>query len=91
LLEIYLSYDRDATLEQLRRVINTFKMPAVHLLADSRKRMGDVLDLEIFNESLFVTEVYQPVIQKMGIQRHELRRKKPREQLVMQAGVNMKP
>jgi acyl-[acyl-carrier-protein] desaturase len=91
LLEIYLSYDRDGTLEQLRRVINTFKMPAVHMLADSKKRMGDVLRLDIFSEMLFVTEVYNPVVQKMGIRRSELRRKTNREQLVMQAGSDMKP
>ena len=91
LLEIYLWNDRDRTLEQLRRVINTFKMPAVHLLSDSKKRMNEVLRLDIFSEMLFVTEVYNPVVRKMGIERKELRRKTCREQLVMQAGMNMKP
>ena len=38
LVALYLEDDREGTLEQLRRVVNTFAMPAVHMLADSRKR-----------------------------------------------------
>jgi acyl-[acyl-carrier-protein] desaturase len=88
---IYLEYDRLGTLEQIRRVINTFRMPAVHMLADSRKRMNEVKELEIFDEDDFVTEVMEPILQKLGVHRKELRRKNYREMSVPLAGANAKP
>ena len=42
----------------MRRVINTFRMPAVHLLSDGRRRMNEVQSMEIFNEEIFVTQVF---------------------------------
>src|SRR5262245_23646676 len=48
LVGLYLEEDREGTLEQLRRVSNTFRMPAVHMLADSRMRMEEVRQLRIF-------------------------------------------
>ncbi len=82
LLEVYLQYDRPGTLEQIRRVVNTFKMPAVHMLADSARRMGDVKRLQIFDEEIFIATVYEPVIRKLGVSRKELRRKTLREMTV---------
>ena len=80
LVSLYLEYDRPGTLEQLRRVINTFKMPAVHMLADSRKRMEEVKELRIFDEDIFVSQVYEPVLTALKVQKSELRRRKsPRE------------
>ena len=52
--EIYLHYDRPATLEQMRQVVNTFKMPAVHMFSDSRRRTEAVKSLRIFDEDIFV-------------------------------------
>jgi acyl-[acyl-carrier-protein] desaturase len=90
LLEIYLQYDRAGTLEQMRRVVNTFKMPAVHMLADSARRMGDVKRLRIFDEEIFVQQVYEPILDKLGVTRKEMRRKTPRETVVPLAGANVK-
>ena len=89
-MNIYLEDDRPGTLEQIRRVVNTFRMPAVHMLADSRKRVNDVRDLRIFDESIFVSHVYEPVLSKLGVEKKELRRP-PRERVVPLAGANMKP
>jgi acyl-[acyl-carrier-protein] desaturase len=91
LMEVYLQYDRPGTLEQIRRVVNTFKMPAVHMLADSAKRMGDVKRLRIFDEDIFVALVYEPILHKLGVSRKELRRKHYRETVVPLAGSNAKP
>jgi acyl-[acyl-carrier protein] desaturase len=90
LLEVYLQYDRPGTLEQIRRVVNTFKMPAVHMLADSAKRTGDIKRLRIFDEDIFVQLVYEPLLEKLGVERKELRRKTPRESSVPLAGANVK-
>jgi acyl-[acyl-carrier-protein] desaturase len=79
LVKIYLDDDRPGTLEQLRRVANTFSMPAVHMLADSRKRMQEVKDLRIFDEDIFVYQVFEPAIAWLGVGKKELRRKALRE------------
>src|ERR1700722_15676954 len=72
LVAIYLEDDRPGTLEQIRRVVNTFKMPAVHMLADSARRTGDIKRLRIFDEDIFVGLVYEPILQKLGVERREL-------------------
>src|SRR5262249_28965375 len=72
LVALYLEYDRAGTIEQVRRVVNTFQMPAVHLLADSRKRANDVKELRIFDEDIFMCEVYEPVLKDLGVHRSEL-------------------
>jgi acyl-[acyl-carrier-protein] desaturase len=90
LLEIYLQYDRAGTLEQMRRVANTFNMPAVHMLADSARRMEDVRRLRIFDEEIYFQQVYTPVLEKLGVTRKEMRRKTPRETVVPLAGASVK-
>jgi acyl-[acyl-carrier-protein] desaturase len=80
LVALYLEDDRPGTLEQLRRVVNTFKMPAVHLLADSRQRMEDVKSLRIFDEDIFVYEVYEPILARLGVRKAELRRQRARRE-----------
>ena len=78
-VEIYLEDDRPGTLEQLRRVLNTFKMPAVHLLVDGRRRAEAVRALRIFDEDIFMQEVYEPLLREIGVSKAELRRKNLRE------------
>jgi acyl-[acyl-carrier-protein] desaturase len=91
LVGIYLAYDRPGTLEQIRRVVNTFKMPAVHMLADSARRMNEIKGLRIFDEDLFILECYEPTLGRLGVGKNELRRRTFRERLVQQAGPNAKP
>jgi acyl-[acyl-carrier-protein] desaturase len=91
LVAIYLEYDRPGTLDQIRRVVNTFQMPAVHMLSESLQRVQEVRSLDIFNESIFVEQVYSVVLARLGIARHELRRKTPRERVVPLAGSDVKP
>jgi acyl-[acyl-carrier-protein] desaturase len=69
----FLEVDRPGTLEQLRRVLHNFAMPAVHLLADSRQRVAQIKALDIFDEGTFMREVYQPILQALGVQHRELR------------------
>lgn len=87
MVSLYLEYDRPGTLEQLRRVVNTFQMPAIHLLADSRKRIEDVKQMRIFDEALFVSEVYEPVLAALKVEKAELRRRKSPREFVTFAGV----
>jgi acyl-[acyl-carrier-protein] desaturase len=74
-VKMFLELDRQATLEQLRRVMLGFAMPAVHLLADSRRRMSKIKDLHIFDEDIFLHEVFKPILEGLGVTNKELRRR----------------
>jgi acyl-[acyl-carrier protein] desaturase len=91
LVSIYLEYDRPGTLEQVRRVVNTFRMPAVHMLSQSARRVGQVKALGVFDEETFIEQVYHPILSRLGISPRELRRRQPREQVVPLGGANVKP
>ena len=76
-LELYLKFDRETTLEQLRRVMNDFAMPAIHEMADSRRRIAQIKALEIFNEDIYYREVYLPLLESLGVDRREMRNRLP--------------
>jgi acyl-[acyl-carrier-protein] desaturase len=89
LTRLYLEIDRPATLDQLRRVVNTFQMPAVFMFADSRQRVEAVRSLRIFDEEIFLYQVVEPALAALGVQRSELRqRKSPRELVPVEAPLN---
>lgn len=78
--KIYLDHDRAVALEQLRRVMNNFAMPAIHdLLGESRQRIAKIRELDIFNEDIYYREVYTPVLQSLGVDRSEMRNRVPRK------------
>jgi acyl-[acyl-carrier-protein] desaturase len=72
-VRLYLAHDRAATLEQLRRVMHDFVMPAIYGLADGRQRVARINELAIFNEEVYVREVYLPILQDLGVKRPEMR------------------
>jgi acyl-[acyl-carrier-protein] desaturase len=82
LVQIYLEDDRAGTLEQLRRVLNYFAMPAVHLLADSRKRMEEVKSLRIFDYDIYYYQVFEPIVQALGLTKADLRRRNSSREIV---------
>ncbi len=72
-VQLFLELDRPGTLEQLRRVLHGFAMPAVHLLAESRRRMEQIKSLAIFDEAVYMRQVYEPVLAALGLTRRDLR------------------
>jgi acyl-[acyl-carrier-protein] desaturase len=73
-LELHLKHDREGTLEQMRRVMNNFAMPAIHdLLSDSHARVAAVKHLEIFSEDIYYREIYLPILESLGVSRNEMR------------------
>src|SRR5947209_11024322 len=74
IVQLFLEVDRQETLEQLRRVLLSFGMPAVHLLADSRRRSAAIRSLGIFDEDVFAHEVFHPILDFLGVQARKLRR-----------------
>jgi acyl-[acyl-carrier-protein] desaturase len=76
-VQLFLELDRPGTLEQLREVLQNFAMPAVHLLAESRRRVAQIKGLEIFDEMTYMREVYGPVLAALGVRPRELRLRAP--------------
>jgi acyl-[acyl-carrier-protein] desaturase len=72
--ELFLELDRDSALAALRPVLNQFQMPAIHdLLDESAKRIAGVRDLELFNEEIFVRDVYFYVLNALRVSKSEMR------------------
>ena len=74
-VELFLEMDRPGTLEQLRRVLLTFKMPAVHMLAESETRVARIKSMGIFDEDMYLREVYQPILETLGVKSAEMKRR----------------
>ena len=71
--EVFLELDRPGTLEQLRRVLLTFSMPAVHMLAGGRERIARIKALKVFDEDMYLREVYQPILEVLNVKPRDLR------------------
>lgn len=78
-VQLHMKADREHVIEQLRRVVNTFAMPAVHMLANGHKRMAAVRAMQIFDEEKYFKDVFTPIIEDLGITRQEMRRRTKRE------------
>lgn len=76
-VEIYLKYDRPGTLEQMRRVMNNFEMPAIKDLVEGRRRYNAVRDLDLMGEDLYYREVYLPILSSLNVDRNEMRNRLP--------------
>jgi acyl-[acyl-carrier-protein] desaturase len=81
-VQIYLKHDRPAMLEQLRRVMNNFMMPAIHDLADSQARVARIVALKIFDEEIYYREVYRPLLDTLGVSWSEMRQRAPKHDKV---------
>jgi len=73
-VQLFMEIDRPTTVEQLRRVLLTFAMPAVHMLAESRQRIAAIKSMGIFDEDTYLHEVYAPILNVLGVDHQELRR-----------------
>ena len=72
--ELYLQVDRDQAIAALRPVLNQFQMPAIHdLLDENERRIANIRGLEIFNEEIFMRDVYTHLLTNLGISKAELR------------------
>jgi acyl-[acyl-carrier-protein] desaturase len=74
---LYLERDRQGTLEELRRVVQTFAMPALHMLADSQQRVAEVKALHIYDEAIFFRDVLRPLLEALGVSWAEFRQRDP--------------
>jgi acyl-[acyl-carrier-protein] desaturase len=72
--ELFLKVDRESAVAALRPVLNQFQMPAIHdLLDENAKRIANIRDLEIFNEEIFMRDVYTHFLNVLDVSKAELR------------------
>jgi acyl-[acyl-carrier-protein] desaturase len=76
-VELYLKYDRAATLEQMRRVMNQFAMPAIDDMVDGRQRVAAIKAMHIFDEDIYYRQVYRPLLAELGVEHSEMRNRLP--------------
>jgi acyl-[acyl-carrier-protein] desaturase len=76
-VEVHLEHDRPATLEQMRRVMHDFAMPAINDLANSRQRLARIHELEIMSPDIYYRDVYLPILQMLRVDRREMRSQQP--------------
>jgi len=74
---LYLERDRGGAVQRLRRVVGSFAMPALHLLAGSRQRVAAIKALGIFDEDIFYRDVVRPLLARLGITWAEFRQRPP--------------
>ena len=73
-VRLFLAHDRPGTLQQVRRVLHGFAMPAIYELVDGPRRVAAIKALRVFDDQIYFHEVYQPVLAALGVSRAELRR-----------------
>lgn len=74
-VQLYLEFDREGTLEQLRRVINTFQMPSYSMLGNGEQIAARVASLHIFDERIFYFDVYAPCMAALGLTKADLKQR----------------
>ncbi|WP_229854339.1 acyl-ACP desaturase [Streptomyces filipinensis] len=75
ILALHLDEDRTGTLTDLAHVVRTFRMPAHELLPSPRER--ETVRTAGFGRGAFITEVVLPVLNGLGLTRHDLYRHAP--------------
>lgn len=85
---LYLAHDRAGTLEQLRRVMHGFAMPAIYGLAHGLQRVARIREFAIFAPEVYVREVYLPILQELGVTRREMRSYHPARKSVAADGAH---
>ena len=73
-IRLFMEHDREGTLRQVHRVLHNFAMPAIYDMVDSRKRVAEIKQLRIFDDYIYLKEVYHPVLAALGVTRQEFKR-----------------
>ena len=84
-VRLYLKYDTAGTLEQMRRVMNNFAMPAIGDFADGQQQIAHIQALDIFSEDIYYREVYLPILASLGVSRKEMRNHLPSRKSTVEA------
>lgn len=71
-VKLYLKEDRDGTLEDIKKVLTTFRMPAQDLIPDWEVRGKTIIGEKVFSDRIFFRDIMRPVLSVLGTSRDEL-------------------
>jgi acyl-[acyl-carrier-protein] desaturase len=72
-VKLYLKEDRDGTLEDIRYVLERFRMPAHDLIPNWEHRGKVIVGQNIFSDRIFLKDIMRPVLSVLGTSREELK------------------
>ena len=61
-VRLFMEHDRPARCGSVHRVLHGFAMPAIYELVDGSQRVADIKALQIFDDYIYLKEVYHPVL-----------------------------
>lgn len=71
-LKLYLKEDRDGTLEDIKKVITSFRMPAQDLIPNWEVRGKTIIGEKVFSDRIFFKDIMKPILSLLGTSRDEL-------------------
>ncbi len=71
-VKLYMNEDRDGTLEDIRTVLEGFRMPAQDLIPNWEVRGQSIVGEKIFSDRIFYKDIMRPVLAVLGTSRQEI-------------------
>jgi acyl-[acyl-carrier-protein] desaturase len=71
-VKLHMKEDRDGTLEDIKVVLEGFRMPAHDLIPDWEHRGKMIIGQKIFSDRIFFREIMRPILSLLGTDRSEL-------------------
>ncbi len=72
-VKLHLKEDRDGTLEDIKFVLQGFRMPAHDLIPDWERRGEVIIGQKVFSDRIFFKDIMRPILSVLGTSRHELK------------------
>lgn len=73
-VKIFLEHDREGTLDDFAWVLSKFEMPAHHIIPDWSRYGENIEGAGVYTGKVFVRRVLMPVLERLGVNRDELKR-----------------
>ena len=73
-VKIFMDEDREGTLDDLAYVLSKFEMPAHHIIPDWARYGQNIEESGVYTGKVFVRRVLFPVLERLGVNRDELKR-----------------
>jgi acyl-[acyl-carrier-protein] desaturase len=71
-VKLYLQEDRDGTLEDIKKVLEGFRMPAQDLIPNWEVRGQTIIGEKVFSDRIFYKDIMRPILAILGTSRDEL-------------------
>jgi len=72
-LKLYMDVDRDRCLEAMTSVLQSFHMPAAHIIPGWNSRDKLIREWGVMTDRIFLKDVVKPVMRNLGIDHQEMR------------------